>query len=71
MTDAIRVSVNNGELYFDTCTEDDVRAIWEYMKMVNRPLDLIENVDGSCVVSGDELSILLLLSKFAKIEVQL
>lgn len=71
MTDAVRVSMSDGELYFDTHTEDDVRAIWEYMKMVDRPLNLIENVDGSCVVSGDESSLFLLLSNFVKVEIQL
>lgn len=71
MTDGIKVNVSLGELYFDTHTEDDVRTIWEYMKMVDRPLNLIENVDGSCVVSGDELGLFLLLSNFVKVEIQL
>lgn len=71
MTDAVRVSVNNGELYFDTYTEDEANAIIEYVKMVDRPLNVEVGRDGSCTVSGDELGILLLLSKFTKIEVQL
>lgn len=71
MTNGIRVNVGLDELYFDTSTEDDANAIIEYVKTVDRPLDVKVNRDGSCVVSGDELGLLLLLSDFAKVEIQL
>lgn len=71
MTNGIRVNVGLDELYFDTSTEDDANAIIEYVKMADRPLDVKVNRDGSCVVSGDELGLLLLLSDFAKVEIQL
>ena len=71
MTNGIKVNVGLGELYFDTYTDDDVNAIIEYVKKVNRSLNVKVNEDGSCVVSGDELGLLLLLSDFAKVEIQL
>ena len=71
MTNGIKVNVGLGELYFDTYTDDDVNAIIEYVKRVNRTLNVEVNEDGSCVVSGDELGLLLLLSDFAKVEIQL
>lgn len=71
MKNGIKVNVGLGELYFDTYIDDDVNAIIEYVKKVNRPLNVEVNEDGSCVVSGDELGLLLLLSDFAKVEIQL
>ena len=71
MTNEIKVNVSLGELYFDTYTEDDVNTIIEYVKMVDRHLNVEVNKDGSCVVSGDEMGLLLLLSNFAKVEIQL
>ena len=71
MTNGIKVNVSLGELYFDTYTEDDVNTIIEYVKMVDRHLNVEVNKDGSCVVSGDEMGLLLLLSNFAKVEIQL
>ena len=71
MKNGIKVNVGLGELYFDTYTEDDVNTIIEYVKMVDRPLNVEVNKDGSCVVSGDEMGLLLLLSNFAKVEIQL
>ena len=71
MKNGIKVNVGLGELYFDTYTDDDVNAIIEYVKRFNRPSNVEVNEDGSCVVSGDELGLLLLLSDFAKVEIQL